>query len=80
LLDRDITASTEVLQLQKFDKDNSTHCNNDVPKKGSFAADLNRRPGAQENQNYKMQREIAHEDRQTIRKTGETERGERKLT
>ncbi len=64
----------------KLDKDNSTHCNNDVPKKGSLATDLNRRPGAQENQNYKLQRGIAQEDRQTVRKTGETEREERNLT
>jgi hypothetical protein len=64
----------------KLDKDNATHCNNDVPKKGSLAADLNGRPGAQENQNYKLQRQIAREDGQTIRKTGEKEREERKLT
>jgi hypothetical protein len=29
-----------------------------------FAADLNKRPGAQENQNSKLQREIAQEDGQ----------------
>ncbi len=80
MLERHITASTEALQLQNSTKINSTHCNNDVPKKGSLVADLNRRPGAQENQNYKLQREIAQEDGQTIRKTGEKEREERKLT
>jgi len=45
-----------------------------------FTADLNKRPRAQENQNSKLQREIAQEDGQTIRKTGEAEGEERKLT
>ncbi len=44
-----------------------------------FAADLNKRPAAQENQNSKLQREIAQEDGQTITKTGEAEREERKF-
>jgi hypothetical protein len=44
-----------------------------------FAADLNKRPGAQENQNSKLQREIAQEDGQTITKTGESRKRREKV-